>query len=71
MPEQNDVVKFLTWQLSHLENDVQPIPDTTERRIRADTSMVEILKMTKDLLPGPVQAELQKVLALHTEIWRK
>jgi hypothetical protein len=69
--QQEDVVKFLTWQLAHLENDVQPIPDTSERRIRADTSMVEILKMTQCLLPEPVQAELQKVLALHTEIWRK
>ncbi len=70
MQQQEDVLKFLTWQQTHLENDIQPLPDAVEKRTRADTAVIEALNVAKSLLPEPVQAEIEKILALHTEMWK-
>ena len=68
--QEKDVLKFLTWQQAHLENDIQPLPDAVEKRTRADTAVIEALNVAKSLLPEPVQIEIEKILALHTEMWK-
>ena len=70
MQQQKDALKFLTWQQSHLENDIQPLPDAVEKHTRADTAVIEALNVAKCLLPEPVQIEIEKILTLHTEIWK-
>lgn len=70
MQQEKDVLKFLTWQQTHLEKDIQPIPDAIEKHTRADTAVIEAFKVTKDLLPEAVQIEIEKILALHTEMWK-
>jgi hypothetical protein len=70
MQQQEDILKFLTWQQAHLENDIQPLPDAVEKHARADTAVIEAFKITKGLLPEPVQIEIEKILALHTEMWK-
>jgi len=31
MQQQEDVLKFLTWQQTHLENNIQRLPDAVEK----------------------------------------
>ena len=71
MQQQEDVLKFLTQQQAHIENDIQPIPGTVEKHTRADTAVIGAFKMAKCLLTTNVQAELEKILALHIEIWKE
>ncbi len=68
--QEKDVLKFLTWQQAHLEQDIQPLPNAVEKHTRADTAVIEALNVAKSLLPEPVQAEIEKILALHTEMWK-
>lgn len=69
------IEQLILGQLRRLEdrlrNEIVPMPDSNERRVRADVAMMAVLDILTGVLPDPVLEAIERIQRLHQEAWQQ